>query len=58
VTPPGGNQGALGGTTNANGQPVVTNASGQTVTNPDGSNWAPDLSQTEDRFTLALLLKM
>jgi hypothetical protein len=58
VTPPGGNQGPIGGTTLANGQPVVTNASGQPVTNPDGTFWAPDLVQTEDRITFAILLKM
>jgi hypothetical protein len=42
VTPPGGNTGDPGGI----------------AYNPDGSEWYPNLVNTEDRFTLALLVKM
>ena len=48
VTPPGGNNGSPGQYVGANGP----------TPDPTLAAWAPDLTQTEDRVTFALLLKM
>ncbi len=49
-----------GGVTPPNGSGSYVNqgSAGSEVKNPDGTSWMPDLSKTEDRATLALMLKL